>query len=153
LFLHPTIKPSRTIDRPYNLPVSSTLHLGRPLLFSLLADRRQFAVLTHHGRRSAAKITRLSNFALNGAFVLLTSAVFTGNAAFAGGIEPSWMHRGDMVTMAVLVGVLGTRIARVSVAYFGHSLPISHERAVASMTLFCFLISAVRRVGPDECSE
>ena len=36
LFLYPTIKPSRTIDQPYNLPISSTLHLGR--LFSLLAD-------------------------------------------------------------------------------------------------------------------
>jgi len=37
LFLYPTIKPSHTIDRPYNLPISSTLHLG--CLFSLLADR------------------------------------------------------------------------------------------------------------------
>ena len=103
-------------------------------LFWPIDDSSRFSPIT-------AGITRLSNFALNGAFALLTSAVFTGNVAFAGGIAPSWMHRGDMVTIAVLVGVLGTRVTRVSVAYFGPSLPISHERAVASTTLFSFLIS------------
>jgi hypothetical protein len=78
----------------------------------------QFAVLTYHSKQSIAKITRLSNFALNGAIALLVSVVFTGNASFTGGLKPSWMHKVDMLGMIVLVCVLSARVAKVSVCWF-----------------------------------
>ena len=73
----------------------------------------QFTVLTFHNKSSAAKVTRLSNIALNGAVALLASVVFAGNSSFDGGIERSWMHMGDMLTAIILVGVLCARVAKV----------------------------------------
>jgi len=46
-----------------------------------------FSVLTYHNKTSAAKITRLSNFALNGAVAMLCAVIFAGNDAYYGGIE------------------------------------------------------------------
>ena len=45
-----------------------------------------FTVLTYHNKTSAAKITRLSNFALNGAVAMLCAVIFAGNDAY-GGVE------------------------------------------------------------------
>eukprot|EP01083_Nonionella_stella_P061008 159082_1 len=64
------------------------------VVLSLLYVGVIYTVLTYHNKDSAAKITRLSNFALNGAVALLTSVVFIGNASL-GGIERSWMHMGE----------------------------------------------------------
>ncbi|KAL7553134.1 hypothetical protein ACHAWF_016386 [Thalassiosira exigua] len=73
-----------------------------------------FTVLTYHNKQSADKITRLSNVALNGATALLVSVVFIGNSSF-GGIERSWMHIADVLTMIILVAVLVERVSKVSV--------------------------------------
>ena len=48
--------------------------------------------------------------ALNGAVALLVSVIFTGNTKL-GGIERSWMHWGDMITMIIVAGVLAARVA------------------------------------------
>ncbi|KAL3779590.1 hypothetical protein ACHAW5_005423 [Stephanodiscus triporus] len=88
------------------------LFFARLLGLSLLYVGVIFAALTYHNKQSVAKITRLSNFALNGAIALLVSVVFTGNASFTGGIEPSWMHKLDMLIFIVLVGVLSARVAK-----------------------------------------
>ena len=69
-------------------------------------------MLTYHSKNSAAKITRLSNIALNCATALLVSVIFAGNESFRG-IEQSWMHMDDMLTMIILVGVLSARVAKV----------------------------------------
>ena len=70
-----------------------------------------FAALTYHSKTSPAKITRLSNIALNGATALLVSVIFCGNASH-GGLETSWMHVGDMLTMIILVGILASRVSQ-----------------------------------------
>eukprot|EP00581_Thalassiosira_minuscula_P000857 CAMPEP_0183743364 /NCGR_PEP_ID=MMETSP0737-20130205/65179_1 /TAXON_ID=385413 /ORGANISM="Thalassiosira miniscula, Strain CCMP1093" /LENGTH=557 /DNA_ID=CAMNT_0025978983 /DNA_START=116 /DNA_END=1790 /DNA_ORIENTATION=- len=71
-----------------------------------------FTVLTYHNKNEPGKITNLSNFAAYGAMSLLVSIVFIGNASL-GGIEPSWMHMGDVLSSIILLAVL---IARVSKA-------------------------------------
>ena len=45
---------------------------------------------------------------------MLVSVIFVGNASM-GGLEKSWMHMGDMLTMIILVGVLGVRVSKVCV--------------------------------------
>jgi hypothetical protein len=61
----------------------------------------------------------LSNVALNGAIALLVGVVFEGNASFAGGMEPSWMHKIDMLVIMALVGILSARVAKVrAMLYF-----------------------------------
>jgi hypothetical protein len=70
-----------------------------------------FTVLTYHNKQSADKISRLSNVALNGATALLVSVVFIGNSSF-GGIERSWMHIADVLTMMILVAVLVERVSK-----------------------------------------
>ena len=87
-------------------------------MFLLFLIDRQFTVLTYHNKQSVAKITRLSNFALNGAIALLAGIVFTGNASLAGGMEPSWMHKIDMLVLITLVGLLSVRVAKVSALFY-----------------------------------
>lgn len=70
-------------------------------------------MLTYHGKHDAAKVTRLSNIALNGATALLVSVIFAGNASFTGGIERSWMHMGDMIIMITLLAALVSRVSKV----------------------------------------
>lgn len=72
----------------------------------------QYTVLTYHSKESPGKITRLASTALNCATALLASVVYAGNASF-GGIERSWMHKGDLLTMMVLVAFLSHRLTKV----------------------------------------
>lgn len=73
-----------------------------------------FTVLTYYNKDSVGKITRLSNAALNGAVALLVAVIFTGNASY-GGIERSWMHKGDMLTMMLLVFILWARVSKTNI--------------------------------------
>lgn len=97
-----------------------------------------FTVLTYHSKNSAAKITRLSNIALNGATALLVSVIFAGNESF-GGIERSWMHMADMLTMIVLVGVLSARVAK-SDAEWAQKNPLDEGMGVNCKTLLLLFL-------------
>ena len=82
------------------------------LLFVCISEQ-QYTVLTYHNKTVAAKVTRLSDVALTAATALLVSVVFAGNASFPGGVERSWMHKGDMLTMLIVVAVLWMKVTKV----------------------------------------
>jgi hypothetical protein len=95
--------------------VSSTeseIVMQRMMALSLLYVGGLFSMLTYHNKDKPAKITRLSNMALNAATAFLTSVVFIGNAKYAFGFERSWMHVGDMWTALILVFVLASRVSQ-----------------------------------------
>lgn len=75
-----------------------------------------FTAMTYHNKRSAANITTLSNVALSCATAFLASCVFTGNASL-GGLEKSWMHIGDVLTMSIIVGVLFSRVTQTGTTF------------------------------------
>jgi len=97
-----------------------------------------FTVLTYHNKESVSKITRLSNAALNGAVALLVAVVFTGNASY-GGIERSWMHKGDMLTMMLLVFVLWVRVSKTDVQWEQKN-PINEDLGINCKTLLIFFL-------------
>lgn len=103
-------------------------------VLSLLYVGVIFTVLTFHNKSSAAKVTRLSNIALNGAVALLASVVFAGNSSFDGGIERSWMHMGDMLTAIILVGVLCARVAKAD-AEWAQKKPLNEGMGINCKTL------------------
>jgi hypothetical protein len=70
-----------------------------------------FTAMTYHNKRTAANITTLSNVAFGGSTAFLASCVFTGNASL-GGLEKSWMHIGDMLTISIIVGALFCRVTQ-----------------------------------------
>lgn len=101
-----TVFPSKTRSC-----VGSEIVMQRFAALSLLYVGVIFTVLTYHNKGSAAKITRLSNHALNGATALLVGVIFAGNNSF-GGFERSWMHFGDMLTLFIVVGILSSRVCQ-----------------------------------------
>mmetsp|Transcript_11757 Transcript_11757/g.25378 ORF Transcript_11757/g.25378 Transcript_11757/m.25378 type:complete len:292 (-) Transcript_11757:168-1043(-) len=109
------------------------------VVLSLLYVGVIFFVLTYHNKSSPAKITRLSNIALNGAIALLVSVIFSGNASYFGGIERSWMHVSDMLTMIILVAVLSARVAK-SDAEWAPKNPLGDDTGVNCKTLLLLLL-------------
>ncbi|KAL7521333.1 hypothetical protein ACHAWX_006014 [Stephanocyclus meneghinianus] len=85
--------------------------MQRLLALSMLYVGALFAAITYHNKRSPANITTFSNIALTCATAVLASCVFTGNASL-GGIEKSWMHIADMLTMAIIVVILFFRVTQ-----------------------------------------
>ena len=85
--------------------------MQRLMALSMLYVGVLFATITYHGKQSQAKITTLSNVALSCATAFLASCVFTGNASH-GGLEKSWMHIGDMLTMSIIIAVLFCRVTQ-----------------------------------------
>jgi hypothetical protein len=92
-----------------------------------------FTVLTYHNKQNAGNITRLSNMALHCSTAFLASVVFAGNASF-GGIERSWMHKGDVLTMMILVGVLMRRVTKTD-AEWAERKPLEDGMGVNCKTL------------------
>ena len=97
-----------------------------------------FTVLTYHNKESVGKVTRLSNTALNGAIALLVGVIFTGNASY-GGIERSWMHIGDMLTMIILVFVLWVRVSKTDVQWEQKN-PINDDLGINCKTLLIIFL-------------
>lgn len=97
-----------------------------------------YTVLTYHSKHSADKVTRLSNFALNCSVALLVSCVFAGNASL-GGIERSWMHIGDVLSMIILVCILSARVAKTG-AEWAQTNNFQEELGVNCKTLLLFFI-------------
>ncbi|KAL7531559.1 hypothetical protein ACHAXR_004112, partial [Thalassiosira sp. AJA248-18] len=105
-----------------------------------------YTVLTYHNKHTAAKITRLSNIALNCAMALLVSVIFAGNASL-GGIERSLMHMGDMLTMIILVSILSARVAKD--AEWAQTNPIDEGMGVNCKTLLLLflILTAIKFVA------
>lgn len=79
--------------------------------FSMLYVGVLWGIITYQNKHDNGKITRLSNMGINGATALLVSVIFAGNASY-GGLENSWMHIGDMLTMIILLGILVSRVSQ-----------------------------------------
>lgn len=92
--------------------IASEIVMQRMMGLSMVYVGGLYGMLTYHNKDKPAKITRLSNVALNAATALLISVVFIGNAEYHGGFERSWMHVGDMWTMLILVFVLASRVSQ-----------------------------------------
>ena len=97
-----------------------------------------FTVLTYHSKESIGKITRLSNASLNGAVALLVGVIFTGNASY-GGIERSWMHKGDMLTMMLLVFVLWARVSKTNIDW-AQKNSLNEDLGINCKTLLIFFL-------------
>ena len=91
--------------------IESEIVMQRMTALSLVYVGGLYGMLTYHNKDKPAKITRLSNMALNAATALLCSIVFIGNSKY-GGFEKSWMHVGDILTGLVLVFVLAGRVSQ-----------------------------------------
>lgn len=82
--------------------IESEILMQRMMALSFIYVGGLYAMLTYHNKDKPAKITRLSNMALNAATAMLVSVVFIGNAKY-GGFERSWMHIGDMWTVSYFI--------------------------------------------------
>ena len=91
--------------------VESEIVMQRMMALSMVYVGGLYSVLTYHNKDKPAKITRLSNMALNAATALLVSVVFIGNSKY-GGFEKSWMHMGDIWTALIIVFVLAGRVSQ-----------------------------------------
>ncbi len=89
--------------------IESEVVMQRMMALSMVYVGGLYGMLTYHNKDKPAKITRLSNIALNAAIALLVSVVFIGNSKY-GGFEKSWMHVGDMWTALIIVFVLADRV-------------------------------------------
>lgn len=96
--------------------MESEIVMQRMMALSMVYVGGLYSMLTYHNKDKPAKITRLSNMALNAATALLVSVVFIGNAKY-GGFERSWMHMGDMWTALILVFVLAGRVSQTDVEW------------------------------------
>ena len=122
--------------------IDSEIVMQRMMALSMVYVGGLFGVLTYHNKDKPAKITRLSNSALNAATALLVSVVFIGNAKY-GGFERSWMHVGDMWTMLVLVFVLASRVSQQD-AEWCQMIPLSDGIGANCKTLvLLFAVLAV----------
>jgi len=97
-----------------------------------------FTVLTYHNKNEPGKITTLSNFAAYGATALLVSVVFFGNASL-GGIERSWMHMGDVLTMIILLAVLTLRVSKAD-AEWAEKKPLGNMGVNCKTLLLLILV-------------
>jgi hypothetical protein len=106
----------------YIMDVSTFLTLGkksseaeqimqRIAALSMLYVGVLFTAMTYHNKRSNANITTLSNVGLSCSTAFLASCVFTGNASH-GGLERSWMHIGDMLTVSIIACLLFGRVTQ-----------------------------------------
>lgn len=111
------------------------------VVLSLLYIGVMFTVLTYHNKHSTANIMRLSNVALNCSVSLLISIIFIGNASFAGGLETSWVHMGDMLTMIIIVSVLSARVNR-SDAEWAQIKPIKEGMGLNCKALLLLFVVA-----------
>ena len=118
--------------------IGSEIVMQRMAALSLLYVGVIFSVLTYHNKASAAKITRLSNLALNGAVAVLVAVIFAGNKSF-GGFERSWMHIGDMITFFVVVGILSSRVCQQDAA-FANKVPIRDGLGVNCKSLLVLFV-------------
>mmetsp|Transcript_8263 Transcript_8263/g.13646 ORF Transcript_8263/g.13646 Transcript_8263/m.13646 type:complete len:291 (+) Transcript_8263:203-1075(+) len=91
--------------------IESEIVMQRMMALSMVYVGGLYSVLTYHNKDKPAKITRLSNMALNAATALLVSVVFIGNSKY-GGFEKSWMHMGDIWTALIIVFVLAGRVSQ-----------------------------------------
>ncbi|KAL3790937.1 hypothetical protein HJC23_004919 [Cyclotella cryptica] len=112
--------------------------MQRVLALSMLYVGVLFTAITYHNKRSAANITTFSNVALSCATAFLASCVFTGNASL-GGIEKSWMHIGDMLTMAILVAILFCRVTQQG-AEWAEKKAIGEGLGINCKTLLLFFL-------------
>jgi len=103
--------------------IESEIVMQRIMALSMVYVGGLYYMLTYHNKDKPAKITRLSNMALNAATALLVSVVFIGNQKY-GGFEKSWMHVGDMWTALILVFVLASRVAQKNAEWAEISAPI-----------------------------
>ena len=71
-------------------------------------------------------ITTLSNVGFSCSTAFLASCVFTGNASH-GGLERSWMHIGDMLTVSVIACLLFGRVTKT-----GESFRLTHGRQITT---------------------
>ena len=85
-----------------------------------------FTAMTYHNKHSAANITTLSNVGFSCSTAFLASCVFTGNASH-GGLERSWMHIGDMLTVSVIACLLFGRVTKT-----GESFRLTHGRQITT---------------------
>ncbi|KAL9182805.1 hypothetical protein ACHAXT_004084 [Thalassiosira profunda] len=99
-----------------------------------------FGVVNYHNKDSAGKVTRLSNVTLSAATALLVCVVFTGNASY-GGLERSWMHLGDMLTMIVVVVALSHRVMRTD-AEWAQKNDMTDDLGINCKTLLVFFMIA-----------
>ena len=109
------------------------------LIYYVAFAQLQFTVLTYHSKTSPAKVTRLSNIGLLCAMALLVSVVFIGNASF-GGLERSWMHKGDLLTALIVVFVLSLRVSRVD-AEWAQKHPINEGMGINCKTLLVIFLA------------
>eukprot|EP00986_Skeletonema_menzelii_P007797 scaffold3104_cov145-Skeletonema_menzelii.AAC.8 len=91
--------------------IESEIVMQRMMALSMVYVGGLYSVLTYHNKDKPAKITRLSNMALNAATAFLVSVVFIGNSKY-GGFEKSWMHMGDIWTALIIVFVLAGRVSQ-----------------------------------------
>lgn len=70
---------------------------------------------------------------------LLVSVVFIGNASF-GGLERSWMHKGDLLTALIVVFVLSLRVSRVD-AEWAQKHPINEGMGINCKTLLVIFLA------------
>ncbi|KAL7491507.1 hypothetical protein ACHAWT_001639 [Skeletonema menzelii] len=91
--------------------IESEIVMQRMMALSMVYVGGLYSVLTYHNKDKPAKITRLSNMALNAATAFLVSVVFIGNSKY-GGFEKSWMHMGDIWTALIIVLVLAGRVSQ-----------------------------------------
>ena len=119
--------------------------MARFMALSMLYIGVLFTVLTYHNKRSPAKITTLSNMALNGAVAVLVSTIFIGNASYYGGFERSWMHIGDVITFLVLVAILLARVSE-SNAEWARKNPLGDGLGVncKSLLFLCVLLTTIK---------
>lgn len=113
--------------------VESEIVMQRVMAISMVYVGGLYAMLTYHNKHEPAKITRLSNIALNAATALLVSCVFMGNAKY-GGFERSWMHMGDIWTTLIVVFALASRVSQTD-AEWAQKNPLMDGLGANSKTL------------------
>lgn len=114
--------------------IESEIVMQRIMALSMVYVGGLYYMLTYHNKDKPAKITRLSNMALNAATALLVSVVFIGNQKY-GGFEKSWMHMGDMWTALILVSVLASRVAQKNVGWAEKNPILKEDLGVNCKTL------------------
>mmetsp|Transcript_27340 Transcript_27340/g.39156 ORF Transcript_27340/g.39156 Transcript_27340/m.39156 type:complete len:291 (+) Transcript_27340:381-1253(+) len=122
--------------------VESEVVMQRMMALSMVYVGGLYGMLTYHNKDKPAKITRLSNIALNAAIALLVSVVFIGNSKY-GGFEKSWMHVGDMWTALIIAFVLADRVSQKD-AEWAQKIPVKEGLGANCKTLvLIFTVLAV----------